>query len=82
MYYFVFVSLRIILFCDDVSMEFHGVDQEEFKGTKRGRLYLTTHRIIFNNKNGSDKMASFSFPFVSISEVCKCSSTVFDLCIA
>lgn len=60
---------QIFLFCDDVTMEFHHVEQEVFRGSKRGRLYLTTHRMIFTNKNASDKLMSFSFPFVSISEV-------------
>ena len=40
----------ILLFCDNVTMEFSGQDGAEFKGSKQGRLYLTTHRMIFNNK--------------------------------
>lgn len=50
-------------------MEFHGQNQEEFQGTKKGRLYLTTHRMIFNSKDQKDKMQSFSFPFITLSEV-------------
>lgn len=50
-------------------MEFHGQEQPAFIGTKRGRLYLTTHRMIFNAKNLNDEMKSFSFPFVTLSEV-------------
>lgn len=50
-------------------MEFAGQDGQMFKGTKNGRIYLTTHRMIFNNKNVKDPMQSFSFPFVSLSEV-------------
>ena len=34
----------ILLFCDNVQMEFAGQDSREFKGEKKGRLYLTTHR--------------------------------------
>ncbi|XP_043284280.1 WW domain-binding protein 2 isoform X2 [Venturia canescens] len=60
---------RILLFCDNVTMEFHGQEQPEFIGTKRGRLYLTTHRMIFNAKDQKEKMQSFSFPFVTLSEV-------------
>lgn len=50
-------------------MEFHGQEQSEFHGTKRGRLYLTTHRMIFNAKDQKEKMQSFSFPFVTLREV-------------
>lgn len=50
-------------------MEFHGQEQPEFIGSKRGRLYLTTHRMIFNAKDSKEKMQSFSFPFVTLSEV-------------
>jgi hypothetical protein len=50
-------------------MDFSGVDATPFKGTKNGRLYLTTHRMIFNNKKQSDQMVSFSFPFVTLSDV-------------
>ncbi|CAK9827741.1 WW domain-binding protein 2 [Anthophora retusa] len=60
---------RILLFCDNVTMEFHGQDQPEFAGSKRGRLYLTTHRMIFNAKDKKEKMQSFSFPFVTLSQV-------------
>lgn len=59
----------ILLFCDNVVMEFHGQEQSEFKGGKTGRLYLTTHRMIFNAKDGREKMQSFSFPFVTLSDV-------------
>ncbi|KAF4522161.1 hypothetical protein B566_EDAN010421 [Ephemera danica] len=59
----------IMLFCDNVAIEFHGTNQPELKGSKTGKLYLTTHRIIFNNRDQRDKMQSFSFPFVTISEV-------------
>lgn len=50
-------------------MEFHGPEQQEFLGNKHGRLYLTTHRMIFNAKDQTEKMQSFSFPFVTLSEV-------------
>merc|ERR1712032_590299 len=59
----------ILLFCDNVTMEFSGQDGAEFKGSKQGRLYLTTHRMIFNNKKTDDKMVSFSFPFVALKDV-------------
>jgi len=59
----------ILLFCDNVTMEFSGQDGREFKGSKQGRLYLTTHRMIFNNKKTEDAMVSFSFPFVALKDV-------------
>jgi len=59
----------ILLFCDNVHMEFSGQDGPAFKGTKHGRLYLTTHRMIFNNKKTDDPMVSFSFPFVTLKDV-------------
>jgi len=60
----------ILLFCDNVTMEFSGQDGPEFKGEKKGRLYLTTHRMIFNNKDhNNDPMKSFSFPFVTLKDV-------------
>lgn len=61
----------IALLCNNVSMEFQGCNQAEMKGAKNGRLYLTTHRMIFNNRDTRDKMQSFSFPFVTMSEVTK-----------
>jgi len=59
----------ILLFCDNVSMEFSGQDRPEFKGSKGGRLYLTTHRMIFNNQNAKDPLQSFSFPFCTMKDV-------------
>lgn len=50
-------------------MEFSGQDGNQFKGSKQGRIYLTTHRMIFNNKKPNDSLASFSFPFVVMSDV-------------
>ncbi|XP_068618356.1 postacrosomal sheath WW domain-binding protein [Battus philenor] len=59
----------IILFSDNVTVEFYGNETAEFKGTKNGRMYLTTHRMIFNSKNNSDPMRSFSFPFIALQDV-------------
>ncbi|GAB6025768.1 hypothetical protein CHUAL_011750 [Chamberlinius hualienensis] len=58
----------ILLYCDDVELHLDG-DNSLFKGTKRGRIYLTTHRMIFTNKDKKDMFQSFSFPFMTISEV-------------
>ncbi|XP_071544284.1 WW domain-binding protein 2 [Panulirus ornatus] len=59
----------IILFCDHVTMEFGGSLPPEMKGSKAGRLYLTSHRVIFNNKDGKDRLQSFAAPFFSLKEV-------------
>lgn len=50
-------------------MEFSGQDNDLFKGTKAGKIYLTTHRMIFNSKSSKDQMQSFSFPFVCLTDV-------------
>lgn len=50
-------------------MEFSGQDNGLFKGTKTGKVYLTTHRMIFNSKSSKDPMQSFSFPFVCLTDV-------------
>jgi len=59
----------ILLFCDNVTMSFSGQSGAMFSGDKSGRLYLTTHRMIFNNKKQSDGLKSFSFPFVALRDV-------------
>ena len=71
LYFFLFPPLpsRILLFCDNVIMSFTGLRESAFGGDKNGRLYLTTHRMVFNNKNTKDAMKSFSFPFVAIRNV-------------
>ncbi|XP_013140194.1 PREDICTED: postacrosomal sheath WW domain-binding protein isoform X2 [Papilio polytes] len=59
----------IIIFSDNVTVEFYGNETPEFKGTKTGRMYLTTHRMIYNSKNTADSMRSFSFPFIALQDV-------------
>ncbi|GFW37380.1 WW domain-binding protein 2 [Trichonephila clavipes] len=56
----------ILLYCDGVEMSLEGGDTKEFGGTKKGRIYLTTHRMIFINKSEKDPLQSFSFPFFSM----------------
>ncbi|XP_019880787.1 WW domain-binding protein 2 isoform X2 [Aethina tumida] len=60
---------QIMLFSEHVQMEWSGQNQSAFRGTKSGRIYLTTHRLIFNNKSPQDELQSFSFPFITLSEV-------------
>ncbi|BFF97881.1 WW domain-binding protein 2 [Drosophila madeirensis] len=59
----------ILLHSDSVSMDFSGQDDHVFKGSKAGRIYLTSHRMIFNSKKPADTMQSFSAPFVALSDV-------------
>uniref|UniRef100_A0A6M2DRB3 Putative ww domain binding protein wbp-2 n=1 Tax=Xenopsylla cheopis TaxID=163159 RepID=A0A6M2DRB3_XENCH len=59
----------ILIFSDSVTLQFDGQPAAEFLGKKTGRLYLTTHRMIFNNKATNDPLQSFSFPFVTLSQV-------------
>jgi WW domain-binding protein 2 len=65
----VIIFRSILLFSDNVAMEFAGQDNQMFKGLKQGRIYLTTHRVIFNNKNSKDVLQSLSAPFISMSDV-------------
>lgn len=59
----------ILLYCDGVEFTIEGNDAKQFGGTKKGRIYLTTHRMIFMNKSEKDNLQSFSFPFFSLSGV-------------
>lgn len=50
-------------------MDFSGQDHPAFKGSKYGKIYLTTHRMIFNAKKSDEAMQSFSFPFVCLHDI-------------
>ncbi|XP_076064726.1 WW domain binding protein 2 [Oratosquilla oratoria] len=65
----IFQGEIIILYCNNVTMEFGGSLSSEMKGSKTGRLYLTTHRFIFNNKDSKDSLQSFAAPFFSLKDV-------------
>ncbi|XP_065215473.1 WW domain-binding protein 2 isoform X1 [Planococcus citri] len=58
----------ILLYADNVNVEFNS-NPELPNGTKTGTLYLTTHRMVFINKNHTDKVISFSFPFITLRDV-------------
>ncbi|KAL3876716.1 hypothetical protein ACJMK2_034518 [Sinanodonta woodiana] len=60
---------RILLYCDGVEMAFDPSSIPHFKGNKHGTLYLTTHRVIFNNLDKKDMLQSFSLSFGSMREV-------------
>lgn len=59
----------ILLFTDDVHLDFSGSDCQAMKGNKTGRLFLTTHRMIFLNNKQNDQLISFSFPFITLHDV-------------
>ncbi|MPC10140.1 hypothetical protein E2C01_002768 [Portunus trituberculatus] len=61
-------------------MEFGGSLPPEMRGSKTGRLYLTSHRFIFNNKDHKDRLQSFAAPFFSLEQVSAgCSLRLFSL---
>ncbi|CAN7939692.1 unnamed protein product, partial [Ixodes hexagonus] len=64
-----FAGELIIIFYDGVSVKFEGADAKSFHGTWKGRIYLTTHRMVFVNTSGKSKLMSFSFPFGHISNL-------------
>ena len=39
------------------------------KGHKKGRIYLTSHRVVFVNKNQNDLFQSFSMPFICMRDL-------------
>ncbi|CAG0891576.1 unnamed protein product [Cyprideis torosa] len=59
----------IILFDKNVRMSFSGLQKKEFSGTKKGLIYLTTHRLVFTNQDVKDALQSFSIPFANLTEV-------------
>ncbi|OQV23171.1 putative WW domain-binding protein 2 [Hypsibius exemplaris] len=59
----------ILLFCDGVEFKLEGNDEAAFKGTKKGRLYLTSHRVIFINKDAREILQSFAVPFNNLGSV-------------
>jgi len=66
----IYAGERILIYYDGIDMNFEGPkDVVPMKGSKKGRCYLTTHRVIFNSKDGKDSLQSFSFPFLLMREV-------------
>lgn len=55
----------ILIYYDGVELELTPyVANALMKGKKKGRIYLTSHRIVFINKNQNDILQSFSIPFM------------------
>lgn len=66
----IYSTERILIYYDGVEMSFDmSGGMPHFKGTKKGRVYLTTHRVIFNSKDIKDTMQSFSMPFYVLREL-------------
>lgn len=59
----------ILLYSDNVELKFEENNDPRLKGCKKGRIYLTTHRMIFTNCNGRDPLLSFCFPFFMMTNV-------------
>ncbi|KAK7475877.1 hypothetical protein BaRGS_00032927 [Batillaria attramentaria] len=66
----IFAVERILIYYDGIELQFEGPPGiPQFKGKKKGRIYLTTHRVVFNCSDAKDSMQSFSFPFLQLREV-------------
>lgn len=66
----IFNTERILIYYDGVEMAFDmSCNLPHFKGKKHGRVYLTTHRVIFNSKDAKDTLQSFSMPFYTMKEL-------------
>lgn len=57
----------ILIYYDGVELALKPyVPVDLMKGNKKGRIYLTSHRIVFVNKNQNDLFQSFSMPFMTM----------------
>ncbi|KAI8797264.1 WW domain-binding protein 2-like isoform X1 [Biomphalaria glabrata] len=66
----IYAGERILIYYDGIEMTFEGPPSvTQMKGKKKGRIFLTTHRVIFNSLDSKDQMQSFSFPFLLMREV-------------
>ncbi|XP_070580615.1 WW domain-binding protein 2-like [Ptychodera flava] len=64
-----FQGESILMHQEDVELDFDMKPiPDHFKGTKKGKLYLTTQRLIFHNLN-RDLLVSFAMPFYYMKEV-------------
>lgn len=59
----------IILYCDAVQMSLGKAAGDKVSGSKKGRIYLTSHRIIFINSATKEDLKSFASPFFALSHV-------------
>lgn len=59
----------ILLFVREVNLSFTTFPHPDFKGAKKGSIYLTSHRIIFIDGSGAGNFKSISMPFTCIRNV-------------
>ncbi|XP_074647059.1 uncharacterized protein LOC141903071 [Tubulanus polymorphus] len=66
----IYCGERILIYYDGVEFCIEP-DQphQAMRGTNKGRVYLTTHRVIYNSKNRNDVLQSFSIPFTSMRKI-------------
>jgi len=59
---------RILIYYDGVECSFDPSTPVPLltSGHKKGRIYLTSHRVVFVNKNANDLLQSFSMPFMNL----------------
>ncbi|KAA0188717.1 WW domain-binding protein 2 [Fasciolopsis buskii] len=60
-----FYGERLLIFYDGCELKLG----PPLKGTHTGRVYLTSHRVIFINKNSSSGLLSMSMPFVYMKQI-------------
>lgn len=57
----------ILIYYDGVELSLEPAQSWPImKGNKKGRIYLTSHRVVFVNKNANDLFQSFSMPFMHL----------------
>ncbi|KAK4475091.1 hypothetical protein MN116_000764 [Schistosoma mekongi] len=61
-----FYGERMLIFYDGCDLK---LDGQSLKCSQNGRVYLTSHRVIFISKKQSAGLLSFSMPFVNMKEV-------------
>lgn len=60
---------QILLYCQNITIEFSEHEATIFQRPKDGSIYLTSHRMIFISVNSPDELKSFSFPFLYLNEI-------------
>lgn len=59
-----------MIYYDGVEVSFDpDSDVPLMKGHKKGRIYLTSHRVVFVNKNQNELFQSFSMPFMCMRDL-------------
>jgi hypothetical protein len=64
----IYAGERILIYYDGIDFVIKNPSVSEFAGKKHGRVYLTSHRVIFNSKK-TDHLQSFSIPFKCMRDI-------------